>query len=239
VTDLPLSGPDRSQRVRAMFDRIVGRYDLMNRLMTGGQDASWRRQAARNANPAGALALDLATGTADLAIELRRQGARRVVAADFSDPMLRAAHVKLQHGELEGISLFLADAQRVPFTDESFDCVTSAFLLRNVADLPLCLREMRRVVRPGGRVVALEITPLRPGPFARLFGLYFKHVVPLVGRLISGDPTAYTYLPASVDPFPDAHRLAELFVEAGFAHVRYRRLAMGTMALHTATAPDR
>jgi demethylmenaquinone methyltransferase / 2-methoxy-6-polyprenyl-1,4-benzoquinol methylase len=232
--DLPLAGPDRSRRVRQMFDRIVPRYDTMNRLMTGAQDIRWRRRAARDAAPAGARALDLATGTADLAIELRAQGARWVVGADFSEAMLRAADAKLRRKRESAIALVLADAQSVPFPDASFDCITSAFLLRNVADLPRCLSEMRRVVRPNGRVVALEITHPRPGPFATLFGLYFKHAVPRLGRLVSGDNSAYTYLPASLDPFPNADRLSTMFREAGFARVRYRRVGFGTVAIHTA-----
>ena len=232
--DLPLSGPDRSQRVQQLFDRIVPRYDVMNRLMTGAQDIRWRRRAARDAAPAGGRALDLATGTGDLAIELRAQGARLVVGVDFSAAMLHAATAKLRRKRATSIDLVQADAQFIPFPDASFDCVTSAFLLRNVADLPRCLLEMHRVLRPGGRVVALEITHPRPGPFAWLFGLYFQHVVPRVGKLVSGDSSAYAYLPASLDPFPNAERLAQLFREAGFPRVRYRRVGLGAVAIHTA-----
>jgi demethylmenaquinone methyltransferase/2-methoxy-6-polyprenyl-1,4-benzoquinol methylase len=217
-----------------MFGRIVPRYDLMNRLMTGGMDGYWRRLAARAARPQGALALDLATGTGDLALQLRAHGARHVVAADFSAPMIKAARVKLRDRGATAIDLMLADALALPFTAESFDCVTSGFLLRNVADLPTALAEMHRVLRPGGRAVSLEITPMRPGPLATAFEAYFEHVVPTVGGLISGDRMAYRYLPASVKAFPEARRLGAMFRDAGFSAVSYRRVGFGSVAIHSA-----
>jgi demethylmenaquinone methyltransferase/2-methoxy-6-polyprenyl-1,4-benzoquinol methylase len=217
-----------------MFGRIVPRYDLMNRLMTMGMDGRWRRLAAQAAQPAGGVALDLATGTGDLALELRAQGARWVIGADYSEPMLVAARAKLRDRGATGIELVLADALDLPFADESFDCVTSGFLLRNVVDLPRALREMRRVLRPGGRAVSLELSHMRPGPLASAFDAYFQHVVPWVGGVISGDRMAYRYLPASLAAFPDAQRLGALFREAGFAEVTWRRLALGSVAIHTA-----
>ena len=219
-----------------MFGRIVGRYDLMNRLMTGGQDGRWRHATADAAGPSGALALDLATGTADLALELRRQGARFVVGGDYSEPMLRAGAEKLAARAATGIALLGADALSLPFRDGTFDCVTSAFLLRNVVDLAQCLREMRRVLRPGGRASALELTHMQPGLRARLFELYFQRVVPSLGALVASDRAAYTYLPASLDPFPDADRLAGLFRDAGFAQVSYRRVGFGALAIHDGVA---
>jgi len=231
---LPLTGQDRGARVREMFGRIVPRYDLMNRLMTGGMDGEWRRLTAMAALPLGSVVLDLATGTGDLALELRALGARRVVAADFCAPMLDAARVKLRERRVSGIDLALADAMALPFANGSFDSVTSGFLLRNVADLPRALAEMRRVLRPGGRAVSLEITHLRSGPLATVFNSYFKHVVPAVGGFISGDRVAYQYLPASVDAFPDADHLSRLFKEAGFASVSYRTVGFGSLAIHAA-----
>jgi demethylmenaquinone methyltransferase/2-methoxy-6-polyprenyl-1,4-benzoquinol methylase len=219
-----------------MFGRIVPRYDVMNRLMTGGQDLFWRRVAARSVQPVGALALDLATGTGDLAIELARQGARRVVAADFCAPMLDAARPKVIRARVRNVDLLLADAAELPFPDASFDCITNGFLLRNVVDLPHCLAEMRRVLRPGGRVAALELTQLSGGPLAAVVCAYSRFVIPRVGGLVSGDPAAYQYLPASVDTFPDAERLAELFRKAGFSRVVYRRFGLGRVAIHLATA---
>lgn len=224
---------ERAAQVRAMFARIVPRYDLMNRLMTGGQDVRWRRLAARLAGPRDAIALDLATGTGDLAIELRRQGARVVIGADYCEPMLEAAAAKLTFGQIERIHLVAADALALPFAESGFDCVTSAFLLRNLVDLPGALAEMRRVLRPGGRVVSLELTRLRPGLRARLFDSYFQGVVPRLGALISGDSSAYRYLPASLDPFPDAERLASLFRDAGFTEMSYRLVGFGALAIHS------
>jgi demethylmenaquinone methyltransferase/2-methoxy-6-polyprenyl-1,4-benzoquinol methylase len=221
-----------------MFGRIVGRYDLMNRLMTGGQDGRWRRATARDAQPTGALALDLATGTADLAIELRRQGAREVVGADYSEPMLAAASSKLGRRRPDRITLVAADALALPFADSRFDCLTSAFLLRNVVDLPGSLAEMRRVLRPGGRAVSLELTHLKPGLKSRLFDAYFQGVVPRVGALVAGDSSAYSYLPASLDPFPDADSLAGLFRQAGFSKVSYRLVGFGALAIHVGLRPE-
>jgi len=216
-----------------MFARIVPRYDVMNRLMTAGQDARWRRVAARMAQPRNATALDLATGTGDLAIELRRQGARSVIGADYCEPMLAAAAAKLAHTGIGGITLVAADALALPFADNSFDCLTSAFLLRNVVDLPRSLAEMQRVLRPGGRAIALELTHMRPGLRARLFDSYFRGVVPRLGDLIARDSTAYRYLPASLDPFPDAERLASMFREAGFSQVSYQLVGLGALAVHS------
>ena len=225
----------RAAAVRTMFARIVPRYDLMNRLMTAGQDARWRRQAAALASPAGGSALDLATGTGDLAIELRAQGARAVVAADFCEPMLAAAAGKLRAGGIASVRLVAADAASLPFSDGAFDAVASAFLLRNVVDLPRCLSEMRRVLRPGGRAVALELTHLQRGARLAAFAFYFQHIVPWLGGLVSGDPSAYRYLPASLGPFPDAKALADLFRDAGFSTVSYCRVGFGALAIHVAT----
>jgi demethylmenaquinone methyltransferase/2-methoxy-6-polyprenyl-1,4-benzoquinol methylase len=220
-----------------MFGRIVPRYDLMNRLMTGGQDRAWRRQAAAAAGPRGALALDLATGTGDLALELRRQGARCVVAVDYCAPMLEAAAAKLERRSERGIKLVNGDALALPFRAGSFDCVTSGFLLRNVVDLDLCLREMHRILRPGGRVIALEITHPPPRSLGRLANRYFHALVPVLGGIIS-DAAAYRYLPASLAIFPDAEVLAEQFRAAGFANVTYRRLGFGTVAIHVGEVPS-
>jgi len=236
--DVPLAGPDRSERVREMFARIVPRYDLMNRLMTGAQDVRWRSIAARAAQPYGAHALDLATGTGDLAIELARQGARYVVAVDYCEPMLAAARPKVRHARLTNVQLALADASALPFADAAFDSVTSGFLLRNVVDLPRCLAEMCRVLRPGGRAVALELTHRPDGLLSPFLRAYFRFVVPRVGGLISGDAGAYRYLPSSLDPFPDADRLASLFRQVGFDRVEYRRLGLGTVAVHVATTGE-
>lgn len=214
-----------------MFDRIVGRYDLMNRLMTGGQDRAWRRKAARTAIGAGAeRILDLATGTGDLALELARQGVPRVVGVDFSRGMLAAAAVKTVPDP--AIALAQGDAMRLPFPDATFDAVTIGFGLRNLPDYAAAVAEMARVLRPGGRLVVLEMTPLRRPLLRRAFDLYFSHVVPVIGGIVSGDREAYGYLPRSVGAFPPANELVAIFRRAGLRNVRYELLALGTVALH-------
>lgn len=232
-------GPDKARYVREMFSRISGRYDVMNGLMTLGLHHAWRRLAARQTIPAPeGPALDLATGTADLALELRALHPHRtIVGADFALGMLAVARRKLARLDPRGaIALVAADALALPFPDRTFACVTSAFLLRNLADLRQGLAEMRRVARPGGRVVALEITqPTAPG-FAPVFRLYFHHVVPALGRVIAGDREAYTYLPESVTRFPRPAALAALMGEVGLRAVQYRVVGLGTIAIHTGVA---
>ena len=224
----------RSEAVRAMFTRIARRYDLMNSLMTAGRHHAWRRVVARatlEAPPGPAL--DLATGTADLALALRaRDPTRLVVGADFAEGMLGEARRKLGARRTTRVALLAADALALPFADKTFACVTSAFLLRNLADLPVGLAEMRRVTMPGGLVAALEITrPAVPG-WDALFALYFNRLVPLIGALVAGDRAAYTYLPQSVERFVTPAELGRLMERAGLRAVRWRRLGLGTIAVH-------
>lgn len=225
------SSPDPA-RVRAMFDKIAGRYDLMNRVMTLGRDSAWRRATVEAVAPsAGGRVLDVGCGTGDLTLALARRGARLVVGLDPVDAMLGAAHAKLARQGVEPL-LVRGDGLRLPFPDSAFECVVSAFVMRNVPDLAAALRETHRVLRPGGRIGILELTPLRIPVVAPLFRLYFHHVVPRLGGLISGDRAAYSYLPASVDRFPSANRLAAMMDRAGFSRVRFKRLMFGTVALH-------
>jgi demethylmenaquinone methyltransferase / 2-methoxy-6-polyprenyl-1,4-benzoquinol methylase len=229
--------------VRAMFDRIVTRYDLMNRLMTGGRDVAWRglavREALRGRNVAEVRILDVATGTGDLALALRSAGVADVVGLDFSVPMLVEAARKeaAAVGDLH-ISWVEGDAMSLPFSDESFDAVTVAFGLRNMPSYPAALSEMLRVLRPAGTLVCLETTPLRAPVLRAVFDWYFTRVVPIVGGLLSGEADAYRYLPASAAAFPDADELGHLMLEAGFSKVRYLRRGLGTVALHVATKAD-
>lgn len=228
----------RAEAVRAMFTRIAARYDLMNSVMTGGRHHAWRRVTARAVAgaPAG-LALDLATGTGDLALAVRAAAPGRVVVgADFSEAMLRHAQAKLAARGERRVPLLAADALALPFGDRTFACVTSAFLLRNLADLPAGLAEMRRVTAPGGLVAALEIT--RPGMrgWDTVFGLYFDHLVPVIGAAVAGDRAAYTYLPRSVERFVTPPQLTTLMTRAGLRGVHYRRLGLGTIALHVGIA---
>ncbi|MCS7055849.1 MAG: class I SAM-dependent methyltransferase [Thermoflexales bacterium] len=229
---------EQSKRVQAMFSRITRRYDLMNRVMTGGRDQAWRRIAARElALKGNELILDLATGTGDLAFAVRAAypGAR-VVAMDFSETILREGVRKARLRGEPNIVWGVGDALALPFADATFDGCTNAFLIRNVVDLPLCLREMRRVVKPGGRIVCMEITHPQTPIFKQAFALYFYKLVPIIGGIIAGDPQAYSYLPNSLTRFPPAEPLKRIMQEAGYRNVRYRLLGMGTMAIHIGEA---
>lgn len=228
---------EHARRVRGMFGRIVPWYDLLNHLMSLGMDRRWRRLAAAAAKPSGALALDLGTGTGELALELRRQGAAHIVGAEFSPEMLSRFRLKAASTEEANVSFILADALRLPFPEGTFDCVTSAFLLRNLADLRAGLSEMGRVLRPGGRLVCLDMTQPPPGPFGALYRLYFDRLLPPLAGAIAGDPDAYRYLPNSLVGFPKASELAALMVDLGLTEVRVRRLGGGTVALHSARRP--
>ena len=221
-------------RIREMFTRIARRYDVMNSLMTGGRHHAWRRLAAAAVvgAPAGPI-LDLATGTADLALAVRavRPGSM-VVGADFSEAMLEQARSKLTRRGEARVPLLSADALSLPFRDRAFAAVTSAFLVRNLVDLARGFAEMRRVTKPGGLVVTLEITRPRVPGWDRVFGLYFQRIVPAIGTLVAGDRAAYTYLPESVERFASPPGLADAMRRAGLHNVRYRRVGLGTIALH-------
>jgi demethylmenaquinone methyltransferase / 2-methoxy-6-polyprenyl-1,4-benzoquinol methylase len=224
-------------QVRAMFDRIAGLYDRMNSVMTAGLHHAWRRRAADLAQLApGQRALDVATGTGDLAFELvRRVGpSGQVVASDFSERMLELARVKAGVAGGLPVSFESANALALPYGDDAFDAATVGFGARNFSDLASGLREMVRVVRPGGRVVVLEITtPQRP-PLSTFFELWFDRIVPALGRL-AGDAQAYTYLPDSVRRFPGPQELAAVLWDAGLRDVRYVLTAGGIIALHAGT----
>lgn len=232
-----------TEDVRVMFDRIVPRYDLMNRLMTGGRDVAWRklavREALRGIEPSDATVLDVATGTGDLALALRGAGAARVTGLDFSPQMLvEAASKDLRVPGAPPIAWIPGNAMALPFADGSFDAVTVGFGLRNMPDYAGALREARRVLRPGGRFVCLETTPFGQPAVREAFDWVFSRVVPLVGGLLSGDRDAYAYLPASAAAFPDAEALGRMMLAAGFIRVRYLKLGAGAVALHVARKPE-
>src|SRR3954447_18323972 len=226
------SGTLPEGQVQAMFDRIAGVYDVMNSVMTAGLHHRWRERAADLARVGpGSRALDVATGTGDLALALAARGCE-VVGADFSDGMLERARQKAQ-GRL-GVRFEHADALALPYDDASFDAATVGFGARNFGDLGRGLAEMVRVVRPGGRVVILEITtPTRP-PLSTFFSLWFDRVVPLLGRLAT-DSEAYEYLPRSVKRFPGPAALAGQLGVAGLEDVRWILTAGGIIALHHGT----
>jgi demethylmenaquinone methyltransferase/2-methoxy-6-polyprenyl-1,4-benzoquinol methylase len=231
-----LTGPERARYVQEMFGRIAPRYDLMNRLMTLGQDVSWRREVIRRAEltPDSRL-LDLGAGTGDLALEARRRFRDcGVVAADFTLEMMLAGR-----GRIAGtgnapppLDWAAADALHLPFPDGSFDAVVSGFLMRNVIDLKQALAEQRRVLKPGGRIVVLDTTRPPQNLLAPFLRFHLNGVIPNLGRLVAGDADAYRYLPQTTHGFLLAEELAVRLVGSGFVRVGFRRLMFGTVAIH-------
>lgn len=233
------SSDEKPVYVNAMFARIAPTYDLVNRLMTLGQDQRWRREllALASLPPHGAL-LDVGTGTGDLAYEAQRlYPTVRVHGADFTWEMMavgqaRRAQAAGAHGNSAVLPFVQADVCHLPYAEASFDAVVSGFLVRNVVDRTAAFAEMARVTKRGGRVLCLETTP----PGASLVGqgsaLYFKHVVPLLGGIVSGDRTAYTYLPQSTAGFVDPEELKRSMERAGLQGVVYQTLMFGTVAIH-------
>ena len=250
-TSAPTPNPELSARfeavggkptyVRTMFGRIARVYDLMNRVMTGGLDRRWRAFAVRQiALESGQSALDVGTGTGDLAIALARVSApgSEIIGIDFTSEMLDIGRKKIEKLRLASrITFQLGDGERLEFPDARFDACCSAFVVRNLADLPQGFEEMLRVVKPGGKVVCLEMShPYNP-IFSALFHLYFDRLVPLLGKLLGRSSEAYSYLPASVSTFPDAPRLKALMEAAGWRDVRYFHRLGGVVAIHTGVKP--
>lgn len=225
-------------RVRSIFDRIAGRYDLMNSVMSAGLHHRWRSRAADLARLGpGDSAIDLCCGTGDLALELKRRvgGTGRVVGVDFSPRMLELAREKARR---EGVTVAYehGNALELSHPDRSFDAATVGFGVRNLADLGGGIREMARVVRAGGRVVVLEITTPTKPPLSWFYGIWFDRLVPLLGA-VAGDREAYSYLPDSVRRFPPARDLADIMRDAGLTEIRYLILAGGIIAIHAGTVP--
>ena len=233
VTVLP-SADDKPVYVNQMFARIAPTYDLMNRVMTGGQDRQWRELLLDLCDlPVHGRLLDVGTGTGDIAAAARRRlPFAEVVGADFTFEMMDAGKSQAERRDLPFVQ---GDTIALPFADNTFDAVVSGFLVRNVVDRVAVLAEHARVTKPGGRVVVLEITPPSNSPLGPLFQLYFFHVVPILGGIISGDAEAYRYLPQSTVAFPDPAELRHMMELAGLRNVVFRELMFGTVAIHVGT----
>ena len=239
-TSTPLPAPDeKHDYVRGMFDAIAPRYDLLNSVLSLRLHYGWRRRAAaETALQPGGTALDICTGTGDFALELVKRVGKtgHVIGGDFSFPMLRIGETKAD--KTKGVlHMTLADAQRLPYPDNSFDAVTVGFGIRNVADIEQGIREMARVTRPGGRVVILEFNQPENRLFAALYGWYSFTILPRLGGLISGRRAAYEYLPSSVSAFHSREALADLLRRAGLTDIRIVDLTFGTVVIHRGVKP--
>lgn len=228
------SAAEKPVYVNQMFARIAPTYDLMNRVMTGGQDGRWRELLLDLCDlPTHGRLLDVGTGTGDIAAAARRRfHSVEAVGADFTFEMMAAGKAQAARRNLPFVQ---GDTLALPFIDNSFDAVVSGFLIRNVVDRVAALREQARVTKPGGRVVCLETTPPQNSPLGPLFQLYFFQVVPILGALISGDGEAYRYLPQSTAAFSMPEELRHLMEQAGLRNVVYRELMFGTVAIHVGT----
>lgn len=226
------SSEEKYTYVNDMFGRIAKRYDLMNKIMSGGQDIRWRKLVVKAAKlPSRGKLLDIATGTGDIAFEALHQHPDLAlsVGADFTLPMM---WVGQNRAKGRPVRWSAADTMHLPFPDESFDAVTSGFLMRNVTDVSVALADQVRVCRSGGRIVILEIPRPADTLFGKLFKFYFHQIVPIIGGIISGQRDAYTYLPQSADAFLRPDELKIAMEAAGLKNVNYRMLMFGTMALH-------
>ncbi len=234
--------------VREMFAQVACRYDFLNRFLTGRRDVAWRRETAKSLAQAlsrpGSVVADVCCGTGDLAFEFTRHSNGIVIGADFCHPMLERAESKLAHnakntstGRSASLFFLEADTLSLPFPDNCLDAVASAWGFRNLTDYDRGFREMWRVLKPGGSLAILECSQVQWPVFGPLYRLYFRQVVPRLGRLISGVDGAYQYLPDSVANFPDQESLAAAMREAGFKSVRYRNFFGGATALHLGEKP--
>jgi demethylmenaquinone methyltransferase / 2-methoxy-6-polyprenyl-1,4-benzoquinol methylase len=227
-----LTGSERSSYVQGMFTRIAHRYDLMNRLMTAGQDALWRAEVIRRAAlpPGESLVLDLGAGTGDLSFDvLRKHPQTTPIAADFTTAMMDVGRQRQRGTQVHWSCV---DALQIPFPEKTFEAVISGFLLRNVIDLPKTLAEQYRVLKPGGMMVALDTTRPSDNLLSPFIRLHMNTVVPLLGRLLTGQVDAYTYLPDSSTHFLRAEELADRMIAAGFREVGFQRRMFGVIAIH-------
>lgn len=226
-----LTGEERAQYVQNMFARIAGRYDLMNRLMTGGQDLTWRRFVIEQARlPVNGRLLDIATGTGDIALEGQKQvPGLQAVGGDFTIEMMQAGKQIPARQRIQWVG---SDTLALPFPSNYFDAVTSGFLMRNVIDVRGAFREQLRVTKPGGRVVVLESSPPKQNVLRPFIQFHLTYVIPTLGKLIAGESDAYTYLPDSTKQFQTPESLATIMWEEGYTNVYYKLFMFGTVAVH-------
>lgn len=230
-TPLEYTGKERAQHVQKMFSKIAGRYDLMNRLMTAGQDIRWRKSVIAHAKlEADDTLLDIGAGTGDLAREaLKQQPACHPIAADFTLEMMQAGK---KYGPMDWST---ADALYLPFPDQKFNAVVSGYLMRNVTDVMQALNEQYRVLKPGGRIVVLDTTRPRKNLLTPFINIHLNYIIPTLGQLLTGERDAYTYLPDSTQHFLRAEELAAKMEAAGFKDVNFSVEMFGTMAIHWGT----
>ena len=231
-----LQGQERAEFVQNMFDRVAQRYDLMNRLMTAGQDIKWRRYVIQQAQlPVNGRLLDIATGTGEIALEgQNRVPGLQAIGGDFSLGMMQAGK---RIPDRQTIRWVGADTLALPFPDNYFDAVTSGFLMRNVIDVAAAFKEQLRVLRPGGRVVVLESSPPKDNLLKPFILIHLNTVIPTLGKLVTGNGDAYSYLPDSTQQFKKPDELVDIMHQTGFTNVQYKMFMFGTIGIHVGQKP--
>jgi demethylmenaquinone methyltransferase/2-methoxy-6-polyprenyl-1,4-benzoquinol methylase len=236
VSDIPPVGivEGKKPHIERMFNSIAPRYDVLNRMLSGGVDQQWRRVVMKEVlDSQPQRLLDVATGTADLALMAARKGVPQVIGVDIADQMLEVGRRKVSKADLDGrVELLNGDAEKLPFSDRQFDVATVAFGVRNFEDLAAGLRQIHRVLRPGGKLIVLEFSRPRVFPVKQLYAFYNRFILPAVGKLVSGDSGAYTYLPESIAVFPEGDEFLNWMEEAGFTQRKARRLTFGIASVY-------
>ncbi|RQO32103.1 bifunctional demethylmenaquinone methyltransferase/2-methoxy-6-polyprenyl-1,4-benzoquinol methylase UbiE [Taibaiella sp. KBW10] len=236
VVPLPESDLNKKEQVAGMFDRIAGKYDFLNHLLSMGIDKGWRRKAIKSIQPIQPKQiLDVATGTGDFAIACLEIHPDKVTGVDISEGMLAVGKQKMTDKKLnDKIQLMYGDSENLPFEDNAFDAITCAYGVRNFEHLEKGLTQMHRVLRTEGRMAILEFSHPKRFPFSQIYKLYFKYILPTVGKAVSKDATAYTYLPQSVAAFPEGKAFTDILLKCGFKNVKAQPLTFGITTLYTA-----
>lgn len=236
MSDIPPIGivEGKKPHIERMFNSIAPRYDVLNRMLSGGVDQQWRRVVMKEVlDSQPQRLLDVATGTADLALMAARKGVPQVIGVDIADQMLDVGRRKVSKADLDGrVELLNGDAEKLPFSDKQFDVATVAFGVRNFEDLAAGLHQIHRVLRPGGKLIVLEFSRPRVFPVKQLYAFYNRFILPAVGKLVSGDSGAYTYLPESIAVFPEGDEFLNWMDEAGFTQRKARRLTFGIASVY-------